>query len=101
MTAVLVFVAQFALVFLLGFQSRCVRDSNYLFAMGNSVLLGICGLVITPAIADPELLRSSPMVLVAYLSAGPLAIGLAIWVHDAHFVRKAGRQGTGGWKPPD
>lgn len=82
MQVLLIFLAQFILIFLLGFQSRCVRDSQYLLAVLNSFGLGISGLIITPLIATPDLIRESPAVLVAYLLAGPLAISTAIWLHD-------------------
>ena len=82
MHPVLVFAAQFAMVFLLGFQSRCVRDGNYFFAVLNSVGLGVCGLIVTPAIAQADLIKTNPSTLVAFMVAGPIAICAAIWVHD-------------------
>lgn len=89
MNAFAVFAAQFLMVFLLGFQSRCVRDSNYLAANVNSIGLGICGLIVTPAIADPALITNDPATLAGFLLAGPLAISLAIFIHDRTLARRS------------
>lgn len=82
MTAIYVFAAQFALIILLGLQSRFVRDSQHVSAAINSYLLGVCGLVITPQIADPELFQNGQLTLAAYLNAGPIGIVTAIVIHD-------------------
>lgn len=87
MNALIVFLAQFATVFLLVWQSRCVRDSQYVLAAANSIGLGICGVIITPAIAKSDLLKSSPLILAAFLCAGPLAVCCAIFLHDRRFGR--------------
>jgi len=88
MTLVLLFLAQFAMVNLLALQSRFVRDSQYALAFGNSVLLGICGLYITPILANSDNWKQSPALLLAYLIAGPLAVCSAIWMHDRHVSRR-------------
>lgn len=82
--AVLLFVAQFTMVSLLALQSRFVRDSQYAFAFANSLLLGVCGIYITPILADGDHLRNSPALLLAYLFAGPVAVCAAIWIHNTH-----------------
>lgn len=88
MTWLPLFLAQFSLVFLLVWQSRCVRDSQYLFAMGTSLCLGIAGLVITPTIAASDLWSKPWDETLAYLAAGPLAVTLAIYLHNRHQSRR-------------
>lgn len=84
MTLVSLFLSQFSLVFLLVWQSRCVRDSQYLLAMLNSLCLGLAGLVITPTIAATDLSAKPWSEIATYLSAGPLAVVLAIYLHNRH-----------------
>lgn len=79
--AVSVFVAQFVMVFALGYQSQCVRDGDYLAACVVSLVLGLCGLVITPVIADRDLLLRQPETLAAFLFSGPPAICFSIFIH--------------------
>ena len=80
--AAIVFAVQFAYVFLLGFQSRCVRDGQYLGAMFNSLLIGCCGLYITAAIARAAILGAEWYVVAAFLVAGPCGIVVAMRLHD-------------------
>jgi len=82
MQLITIFICQFSMVLLLGLQSRFVRDSQYIMACGNSLLLGVCGLVIAPVIADKELLQTKLLLTIVYLSAGPIAISSAIFIHD-------------------
>ncbi len=82
MEAFTVFIAQFCLIIMLGMQSRFVRDSQHVMAAVNSYMLGVCGLIITPQIANPELLHNDILTLAAYLNAGPLGIVAAIAIHD-------------------
>ena len=86
MTEVLVFISQGALVFLLGIQSRFVRDSQYAYAALTSALLGVAGYYTTMQIAIVKEMFTS--VYWAYLTAGPLAIMLSIFVHDKWFNKR-------------
>lgn len=81
MTAIVVFLVQFAYVLLLGLQSRNVNEGHYLAAAGTSIALGIFGLTLTAMIVNAALLQPSPAVLVAYVLAGPVGICAAMWLH--------------------
>ncbi|TWT51818.1 hypothetical protein KOR42_32910 [Thalassoglobus neptunius] len=68
-------------ILLLGVQSRNVRDSQVLGAMGTSILLGLCGIYLTPAIVQASA-SGEPLTLVAFVVAGPVGIAVAITAHD-------------------
>lgn len=81
MTAFLVFAAQFAYIFLLGFQQQNVTGKHYALAQFTSLLLGICGYHLTATVA---LAASGPAfgpVWWAYIAAGPVGISVSMWVH--------------------
>lgn len=80
--ALFVFAIQVAYVFLLGLQSRNVRDSQYLAAAATSTMLGMAGLMTTTAIAKSVILGGSSVVGFAYVAGGPCGICLAMWLHD-------------------
>ena len=86
MTEVLVFISNFVLVFLLGVQGRFVRDSQYVHAAVTSCMLGVAGYYTTMQIAIVKEMFTS--VYWAYLTAGPLAIMLSIFVHDKWFNKR-------------
>lgn len=77
-----VFLAQFAYILLLGWQSRNVRDGDYGAAALTSFALFWCGLYLTGVIARQSIIASDWRVIFAYIIAGPLAICVAIWSHD-------------------
>ena len=80
---VLIFIAQFCMIFLLGIQSMNIRDGNKLFAAITSLLLGMCGWYITGIISSaynggnvitPEFF--------SFLVAGPVGIVCSIVFYD-------------------
>jgi len=79
--AMFVFTAQAVYVFLLGFQSRNVRDNQFVMAAMTSTCLGICGLtglaVVVKAVQSGEWLP-----LIAYVAAGPVGICSAMAIHN-------------------
>ena len=90
MTYVLVFLCQMSYVFLLGIQSRNVRDSQYLGAAFVSTVLGVMGLFMTSAIAKSAINGGDTGLAIAYIGAGPLGICLAMWMHNRY---SGGRNG--------
>lgn len=94
MTALAVFGVQFVYIFLLGIQSRNVRDSQYFAAAITSGLLGCSGIWLTSHIARLAVVEGSPVDLLAYISAGPVAICLAMFIHNRSIMgkKKKGKQ---------
>jgi len=78
----LIFVCQLAYVFLLGIQSRNVRDGQIASAAAVSTLLGLGGLYMTSAIARAAVSGGNPFLAVCYVAAGPIGICSAILLHD-------------------
>lgn len=78
----LVFLCQLSYVLLLGIQSRNVRDSQYVGAAVVSTILGVMGLFMTSAIAKSAINGGDMGLALAYISAGPVGICLAILLHD-------------------
>jgi hypothetical protein len=83
MKELLVFVAQYSLVFLLGLQSRFVRDSQYTHAIITSLLLGITGYYVTMQIAIVQEMFNS--IWYAYILGGPFGIMTSIYIHNNYF----------------
>lgn len=77
-----VFLCQLAYVFLLGFQSRNVRDGQFLWAAATSGILGAGGLFMTSIIARSAMLGGDIWLAIAYIAAGPCGICLAMHSHD-------------------
>jgi CHASE2 domain-containing sensor protein len=77
-----VFICQMFYVFLLGFQSRNVRDGQMLYASITSTALGAAGLFMTSAIARSAQSGGNWWLAVAYIVAGPCGICLAMLFHD-------------------
>lgn len=83
MNAALVFIAQMFYIFLLGIQSRNIRDGQMVGAAMVSIALGVCGLYMTAEIAKAATGGDGAISLaIAYVAAGPCGICLAIWAHD-------------------
>ena len=80
--AIAVFLCQCGYVFLLGIQSRNVRDGQLIPAAITSTILGLAGLYMTSAIARAAIDGGSASLAVAYVAAGPVGICLAIYLHD-------------------
>lgn len=87
-----VFLIQLVYVFLLGFQSRNVRDGQYTAAAMTSFLLGCCGLYLTTMIARAAITEGDRLVQIAYVIAGPVGICLAMHLHDRIFGDQAKRK---------
>ena len=79
--ALLVFVCQFSMIFLLGIQSLNVRDGKKLSAAITSLLLGITGWFITGTISSVYHEGMLSMVFFAFILSGPLGISFSIWLH--------------------
>lgn len=82
-----IFVAGFASVFLLGFQSRNVNHGNYRWAAATSFVIAIAQAGIWRQITRPDAGWLDSLV---YGLAGMLGITSSMYVH-ARFVAKKGR----------
>ena len=85
MTLIALFGSTFVVVFALGAQSLLVNNGRYGAAFCNSILIGICNLVLfklAPQAAAGE--------IVAFLLGGPLGIVSAMWVFR-HLHRNRGK----------
>jgi len=80
---ILLFVSQFALVFLLGFQSQCVRDDRRSYAAAGSFLLGCA-----QAFQWKVMPNATPLQISVWLCAGPIAIVTSMWAHKRHFKKR-------------
>ena len=74
MTALTVFLAQFAYIFLRGWQTLNVVHGRRVRVGCCSLLLGLCGLYLTATIAVSAVCGAHWSVWVAFLSAGPCGI---------------------------
>jgi len=79
---IILFLSQFALVFLLGFQSLNVRDNRYLNAAICSFLLGA-----SQCFQWRLMPKATPSEMAVWLCAGPMAIVLSMVVHKKFFKR--------------
>ena len=80
MTAALLLVSTYALVFFLGLQSLNVNSGRMVAAFFTSFGIGVSNLVLfklAPDASGPE--------IVAYLTGGPLGIISSMWVHRRFF----------------
>ena len=81
MSALIIFISQFLVVFILGMQSQMVRDKNIAGAGVGSLLIGISQFFVFSIIGSmgaDDLLRPEGL---AFLLSGPLAIVTSIKVH--------------------
>ncbi|MDP3088838.1 MAG: hypothetical protein Q8M99_11715 [Methylotenera sp.] len=76
MTALLIFISTFVLVFALGFQSLNVNNGHYKAAFLTSFAIGVANLVLFKTVPQADLLDIS-----AYLIAGPFAITASMKAH--------------------
>lgn len=81
---VILFLSQFSLVFLLGFQSQNIRDNRFAMAAFGSLLIGL-----SQAFQWKVMPEASPSEMAVWLSAGPLAIVAAMWMHPRLTKRKS------------
>lgn len=77
MTAALIFISTFVLVFALGFQSLNVNNGHYKMAFFTSIAIGVSNLILLKTVPQANLLE-----IVAYLTSGPFAIISSMWAHS-------------------
>jgi NADH:ubiquinone oxidoreductase subunit 6 (subunit J) len=77
MTAALIFVSTFVLVFALGFQSLNVNNGHYKAAFLTSFAIAASNLILFKTVPQAGVLEIG-----AYLIAGPFAIVCSMAVHD-------------------
>lgn len=82
-----IFAAQFTLIFLLGLQSQHIRDGKKMWAAITSAMLGVAGWVVTGVISGAYTQGMFSLVFFSFISAGPIAISLSIYVHE-HFSKE-------------
>jgi hypothetical protein len=91
MEALIIFISQFAVVFLLGIQSLMVRDSHCVGAAVGSLFIGVSQFFVFSIVGG---LSATDMVTaqgLSFLLAGPLAIVASIKTHPymvKHLLRK-------------
>ncbi|MBJ2129079.1 hypothetical protein JC525_09030 [Alteromonas sp. IB21] len=81
MSALVIFISQFSVVFLLGIQSQMVRDANCIGAAVGSVLIGFSQFFVFSIIGG---LAAGDMFTpegIAFMTSGPLAIVASIKTH--------------------
>lgn len=81
MTALIIFISQVAVVFLLGIQSQMVRDANCAGAAFGSVFIGISQFFVFSIVGG---LNASDMLTpegMAFMLAGPVGIVASIKTH--------------------
>lgn len=79
MEYVLIFLAGFASVFSLGFQSRNVNNGNYRWAAGSSFFIGLSSAYLWSHVTSPE---AGPYSSLVYGVSGALAITTSMYVHE-------------------
>jgi len=77
MTAVLIFISTFVLVFSLGFQSLNVNNGHYKAAFFTSFAIGLANLVLFKTVP-----QAGVMEIGSYLIAGPFAITASMKAHQ-------------------
>lgn len=77
----IVFVAQFTYILLLGFQQLNVVGRHYASAATVSLLLGSFGYYLTAEIAAHQKAGVGGAVWFAYVSGGPAGIVCSMWLH--------------------
>jgi hypothetical protein len=82
---VIVFVSQFLMVFLLGFQTQNVIRGFYFQAAFTSFLLGLSGWVTITIVSKFHVTDFLTVLFFAYIVAGPLAIVSAMKLHRILF----------------
>lgn len=77
-SALILFVAAFCIVFALGFQSLNVNRGHYVSAFLTSFVIGGSNLVLLKILPA----QTTPLELVAYLAGGPFGIVASMWAHQ-------------------
>ncbi len=78
MSALILFLSSYVIVFLLGFQSLVVRDKHWLFAFFISLGIGICQVASMKIVPNATLIESAFFVL-----GGACGISSSIFAHTA------------------
>jgi hypothetical protein len=78
----LIFVSQFGLVFLLGFQSINVVRGYYVRAFFTSMMLGVFGWFTITILSNMNTFDFLTLTFFVYILAGPLAIISAMKTHE-------------------
>lgn len=78
MSALILFVAAFCIVFALGFQSLNVNRGHYLAAAVTSLAIGTANLVLLKLLPA----QTTWLEIAAYLGGGPLGIAASMWAHQ-------------------
>lgn len=89
MTAMILFVSTFIVVFALGFQSLNVNQGHYKAAALTSFAIGGGNLMILKMVPNGDIAA-----MAAYLIAGPLAIMASMWVHKRTLGKKKFNRST-------
>jgi hypothetical protein len=76
MTALLLFISTYVLVFALGFQSQNVNGGHYFSAFMTSFAIGGGQMVLYKMAPNANLIE-----ITAYLIGGPLGIVSSMWAH--------------------
>lgn len=79
---ILIFVSQFFLVFLLGFQNLNIVHGYYVRAFFTSMLLGVMGWVTITILATMNTFDILTTTFFVYIFAGPLGIITAMRFHE-------------------
>ena len=77
----ILFVAQFVFIFLLGIQQLNIVRGYYVAAAVTSLLLGVCGWFTIGIIAEATTYDLTSVTFLTYIVAGPMGIVTAMWVH--------------------
>lgn len=83
MSALILFVSTFVAVFALGAQSLFVNNGRYWRAWFNSLLIGICHILLYRLAPNASVIE-----IAAFLAGGPFGIVSAMWVFR-HLHRRA------------
>ena len=77
MTALIIFISTFVLVFALGFQSLNVNGKHYKAAFFTSFGIALSNLILFKTVPQADWVE-----IAAYLLAGPFAIVCSMYAHD-------------------
>ncbi len=83
MTALIIFVSTFVMVFGLGFQSLNVNNGHYKAAFLTSFVISVSNLILLKTVPQADWLE-----IAAYTTSGPFAIVFSMWAHRK-WVRKS------------
>lgn len=88
MSALLIFVATFTMVFALGFQSLNVNNGHAKSAFLTSFLIGTGNLVVLKMMPESQ----NVVEIAAYLLGGPFGIVASMWAHGKTLGKKHARK---------